>query len=73
MLKSDHFLADANWEMVEKTTEIRDPYRHLTESVHVSSSLLFFILPPFLFSKLWFFSLSLRLFYTIPIIIPNIV
>jgi sodium/hydrogen exchanger 10/11 len=36
MLKSDHFLADANWEMVEKTTEIRDPYRHLTESVHMA-------------------------------------
>ena len=51
MLKSDHFLADANWEIVENTTEIRDPYRHLTESVHVSSSLL---LSPFLFSKFFF-------------------
>ena len=38
MLKSDHFLADANWEMVEKTTEIQNPYRHLAESVHVSPS-----------------------------------
>ena len=38
MLKSDHFLADANWEMVEKTTEIHDPYRHLTDSVTVSSN-----------------------------------
>ena len=36
MLKSDHFLADANWEMVEKTTEIDNPYKHLTESVPVS-------------------------------------
>ena len=36
MLKSDHFLADANWEMVEKTTEIENPYKHLAESVPVS-------------------------------------
>ena len=36
MLKSDHFLADANWEMVEKTTEIENPYRNIAESVHVS-------------------------------------
>ena len=36
MLKSDHFLADANWEMVDKTTEIENPYQNLAESVHVS-------------------------------------
>ena len=27
MLKSDRFLADANWEVVEKKTGINDPYR----------------------------------------------
>ena len=36
MLKSDHFLADANWEMVDRTTEIENPYKNLAESVHVS-------------------------------------
>lgn len=42
MLKSDHFLADANWELVDKTTEIENPYRKIMESVHVS--LLYIIL-----------------------------
>ena len=36
MLKSDHFLADANWEMVDKSTEIENPYWKIMESVHVS-------------------------------------
>ena len=27
MLKSDRFLADANWDYVDKKTEIDDPYR----------------------------------------------
>ena len=27
LLKSDHFLADANWELVDKNTNIEDPYK----------------------------------------------
>ena len=33
MLKSDHFLADANWPMVEKSTFVDDPYRDTEEEV----------------------------------------
>lgn len=29
MLKSDRFLADASWDVVEKLTKIEDPYKHL--------------------------------------------
>ena len=29
MLKSDRFLADASWNIVEKSTKIVDPYKHL--------------------------------------------
>ena len=29
MLKSDRFLADANWDIVSKTACIDDPYKHL--------------------------------------------
>ena len=29
MLKSDRFLADARWDVIEKLTRIEDPYKHL--------------------------------------------
>ena len=29
MLKSDRFLADASWDIVEKSSKIVDPYKHL--------------------------------------------
>ena len=35
MLKSDHFLADANWEMVDRSTEVEDPYKDTVEAVQV--------------------------------------
>jgi sodium/hydrogen exchanger 10/11 len=33
MLKSDPFLADANWEMVEKSTTVKDPYEAKDEKL----------------------------------------
>lgn len=35
MLKSDQFLADANWEIVERKTQIDDPYRGEFEEIEV--------------------------------------
>ena len=35
MLKSDPFLADANWEMVEKSTTVKDPYEAKDEKVQL--------------------------------------
>ncbi len=36
MLKSDRFLADANWDYVDKKTEIDDPYRFQDDNFEVS-------------------------------------
>ena len=36
MLKSDRFLADAHWEIVEKNTTIEDPYRNIENDFEVS-------------------------------------
>ena len=33
MLKSDPFLADANWDMVEKSTTVKDPYKAKDDKV----------------------------------------
>lgn len=33
MLKSDPFLADANWDMVEVSTTVKDPYKANDEEV----------------------------------------
>ena len=35
MLKSDRFLADAHWEMVDKRTEIDDPYAKINNDIEV--------------------------------------
>lgn len=32
MLKNDRFLADANWDIVDATASISDPYKHLNIS-----------------------------------------
>ena len=39
MLKSDRFLADAHWEIVEKKTLIEDPYCNNDKDFEVSHSL----------------------------------
>ena len=36
MLKSDRFLADARWDIVDKKTDIEDPYRFQDDSNEVS-------------------------------------
>ena len=36
LLKSDRFLADAHWEIVEKKTTIEDPYRNIENDFEVS-------------------------------------
>ena len=38
MLKSDRFLADANWEIVERKTEINDPYMNEHAEMEVITS-----------------------------------
>ncbi|XP_071100546.1 sperm-specific sodium:proton exchanger-like [Haliotis cracherodii] len=40
MLKTDRFLADADWEMVEKACEIEDPYKTTREEADLDESLL---------------------------------
>ncbi|XP_062603630.1 sodium/hydrogen exchanger 10-like [Saccostrea cucullata] len=39
MLKSDRFLADADWDVVEKSCEIEDPYKTTEEEADVEDSL----------------------------------
>lgn len=36
MLKSDRFLADAHWEIVEKKTMMEDPYHRNDDEIEVS-------------------------------------
>lgn len=44
MLKSDRFLADAHWEIVEKKTLIEDPYSNNEKDFEVSTTFLCFFL-----------------------------
>ncbi|KAH3877178.1 hypothetical protein DPMN_001037, partial [Dreissena polymorpha] len=39
MLKTDRFLADAEWETVEKQTEVNDPYQTTEEEAQIEDSL----------------------------------
>ncbi|KAJ8298747.1 hypothetical protein KUTeg_022807 [Tegillarca granosa] len=39
MLKTDRFLADADWETVEKSSEIEDPYKTTEEEAQIDESL----------------------------------
>ena len=41
MLKSDRFLADAHWEIVEKKTMMEDPYHRNDDEIEVSLNFVF--------------------------------
>ena len=43
MLKSDRFLADAHWEIVEKKTMMEDPYHRNDDEIEVSLSIKFYV------------------------------